>query len=456
MSEQTLAAANQKGIELREQGRLREAVAAFSEGIVSFPGSAILYNNLAQTLDDLGAPAEALLAYESALMRAPHFVAALAGKANLLLRDGKLDEARAAYETALAIEPQSVVVNLGLYELLQIKGELSAAVDHQKRALAAQRLFSQSAAHEARSLLVLCAPGDWQANIPIDFIVDRATTSVHKLYLIEGAAPPASLPPYDVVLNGIAESRAAVAYLELADRFMQDQDRPALNRAGRVAAISRERLPETLANVDACVPAVTEVTRELLAQGDPTVAYPLIARPVGSHAGHDLARIANRAELDDYLAATQAASFFISPFVDYKSADGFYRKYRFVYVDGEPFPVHQAISPNWMIHYYNAPMAENQWMRDEEASFLREPWSRFTGAPGDAVRAIAVAVGLEYFGIDCAIGADGRLLVFEADAAMLVHTTDPVDLYPYKHEFVPRIYRAVERMLDRRKGADTL
>ena len=223
----------------------------------------------------------------------------------------------------------------------------------------------------------------------------------------------------------------------------------------RVLAISRERLPQTLASVDATVPSVTEVTRGVLQRGDLPVGYPLIVRPVGSHAGHDLSRIANDAELQAYLATAQASAFFLSPFVDYKSGDGYFRKYRFVYVDGEPFPVHEAISQKWMIHYYNAQMADHQWMRDEEAAFLADPWARFAGGLGDAVRAIAPAAGLEYFGIDCAVGPDGRLLVFEADAAMLVHTTDPVDLYPYKHEFVPRIYRALEAMVDRRKGADT-
>jgi glutathione synthase/RimK-type ligase-like ATP-grasp enzyme len=452
---ETLASANQKAIGLRQQGRLREAVAAFSEGIVLFPGSAILYNNLAQTLDELGAPKEALLAYESALMRAPHFVPSLIGKAGLLLRDGKIAEARAAYDAALAVEPESVAANLGLYELLQIQGDLLGAVEHQKRALARQQLFSHVAPREARSLLVLCAPGDWQANVPIDFLIDRATTTIHKLYLLENVEPPAALPRYDVVLDAIAESRAAVPYLELAERFARSQSAPVLNRAERVLAISRERLPQTLQSVDATVPAVTEISRESLAGGDAPLAYPFIVRPVGSHAGHDLARVANRAELDAYLEDAKAPGFFCSPFVDYKSEDGYFRKYRFVYVDGEAFPVHQAISPKWMIHYYNAPMAEHQWMRDEEAGFLRDPWGRFAGAIGEALRAVAPAVGLEYFGIDCAVGPDGRLLVFEADAAMLVHTTDPVDLYPYKHEFVPKIYRALEHMVDRRKGADT-
>ncbi len=455
MSELTLAAANQKGIDLRAQGRLREAVGAFSDGIVQFPGSAILYNNLAQTLDELGAPKEALLAYESALMRAPHFVPALVGKANLLLRDGRIEEARSALEAAIGVEPESVAANLGLYELLQIKGELPAAVEHQKRALARQRLFSHAAPNEARSLLVLCAPGDWQVNVPIDFLVDRATTSIHKLYMLEDDRVPAALPTYDVVLNAIAESRGAVPYLERAERFMRAQRAPALNHSERVLAISRERLPQTLASVDADVPSVSEVARETLERGDIPAGYPAIVRPVGSHAGHDLSRVSNGEELQTYLAGTRASTFFVSPFVDYKSEDGYYRKYRFVYVDGKPFPVHEAISERWMIHYYNAQMAEHQWMRDEEAAFLSHPWDRFSGSLGAAVRAIAPAVGLEYFGIDCAISREGRLLVFEADAAMLVHTTDPVDLYPYKHEFVPRIYRALERMVDRRKGADT-
>jgi hypothetical protein len=302
---------------------------------------------------------------------------------------------------------------------------------------------------------VLCAPGDWQANIPIDFIVDRAATTVHKLYLT-GDDPLPPLPHYDAVLNAIAESRAAVPYLEAARRFVHGQTKPSLNAAERVGAIARERLPQTLGSVDATVPPVSEVSREALERSEVPVPYPLILRPVGSHAGHDLSRIADVEELRAYLKGTPAKAFFASPFVDYASADGYFRKYRFVYVDGEPFPVHEAISPNWMIHYYNAPMAEHAWMRDEEAGFLRDPWTRFSGPLEAAVRQVAAAVGLEYFGIDCAIGRDGRLLVFEADAAMLVHTSDPVDLYPYKHEFVPRIYRAFEAMVDRRKAADTL
>jgi hypothetical protein len=109
-----------------------------------------------------------------------------------------------------------------------------------------------------------------------------------------------------------------------------------------------------------------------------------------------------------------------------------------------------AISPRWMIHYYNAPMTENAWMRDEEHAFMRDIRAVFDGVRGAALREIAAAIPLDYFGIDCSIAPDGRVLLFEASAAMLVHANDPVDLFPYKAEYVPRIFRALEALFAKR------
>jgi glutathione synthase/RimK-type ligase-like ATP-grasp enzyme len=161
-----------------------------------------------------------------------------------------------------------------------------------------------------------------------------------------------------------------------------------------------------------------------------------LIRPIDSHAGKDLAKIDSLEELRAYLAATsQVDEFYLSAFIDYRNADGYFRKYRIVFVDGVAYPVHMAVSPRWMIHYYNAPMAQNAWMRDEEHVFMRD---------------IAQAIPLDYFGIDCSIASDGRVLLFEASTANIVHLRDPVDLYPYKAQYVPRIIRALERLFDQR------
>ena len=67
--------------------------------------------------------------------------------------------------------------------------------------------------------------------------------------------------------------------------------------------------------------------------------------------------------------------------------------------------------------------------------------------------AIAGAIGLDYFSIDCAEAKDGRLLVFEADTAAIIHSMDPPDLYPYKRPAMQSCYDAFAAMLrDRAAG----
>jgi tetratricopeptide (TPR) repeat protein len=409
---------NSTAIDLRTQGKLPEAIAVLRAGITQFPNVIVLRQNLAQTL------------YES----------------------GELAGAIAEQRAALAIE-ESVASHMALYELLQMTGARADALAHQLAALRVQRLFSYYAGNPKRTVLCLCAPGDWQTNIPVDFLFDRETTTVHKLYLVDEQRTITDVvPPYDVVWNTIAESPEAVQYLAFANHFMHAQHKPALNAPAFVIGTARPLLERTLANTGARVAAVAIVDRETLRNGALPFAFPMIARPIGSHAGHGLERLDSAESCEAYTKAHPTDRYFVSPFIDYASADGFFRKYRLVFVDGVPYPVHLAVSPNWMIHYYNAPMAEHQWMRDEEAAFLEDPRGAFDQTRFATLVHIGKAVGLEYFGIDCSIDRDGNVLVFEADAAMLVHTSDPVDLYPYKQRFVPRIYRAVEQMIDRRKS----
>ena len=183
------------------------------------------------------------------------------------------------------------------------------------------------------------------------------------------------------------------------------------------------------------------------------ITEPLVIRPVGSQAGFALARVDDAGALRAYLDENPHEAYYVMPFVDYRDADGFYRKYRVMFVDGVPYACHLAISPRWMIHYYNAAMAEHAWMRDEEARFIAGLDDVFHGTLGGALREIAAKIPLDYFGIDCAILPGERVLLFEADAAMLVHGSDPADLYPYKRAGFERIQRALTDLLRRRGTA---
>jgi hypothetical protein len=145
--------------------------------------------------------------------------------------------------------------------------------------------------------------------------------------------------------------------------------------------------------------------------------------------------------------------FYVTEFRDFRGADGWYRKYRLIFVDREVFPYHLAISRDWLIHYFRTEdMATLDHHRLEEAAFLADWRSVFRGASATAVEMVAKRLDLDYGGIDCSLTADGRVLLFETNASMLVHLDDSVETFPYKHRAVPRIFAAIDRMVARRLG----
>ena len=144
--------------------------------------------------------------------------------------------------------------------------------------------------------------------------------------------------------------------------------------------------------------------------------------------------------------------FYLSPFIDYSSRDGLFRKLRIAVIDGQPFVAHMAISDHWMVHYLNAGMAELPARRAEEAAMMATFDIYFARRHAEAFRLLGERIGLDYFAIDCAEDQQGRLLIFEADTAMIVHDMDPPDLYPYKGPAMAELFAAFQDLVRRRAG----
>ena len=385
---------------------------------------------------------------EQAVTLEPASAEVHAARANLLVRRGKLDLARRSYALAARFDPYGAPVRLALGELAFMAGEPAVAEGWFDEAFALARVYSPSARPGARSALVLALPGPWHRNVPLDFVVDPARWTLHRYYLAPGTSrSPIVLPAYDLVIDAIGACVDAGPALAAAERFVAGQTKPVVNDPRRVAGTARDALAATLAGIAGCTVApVRRLTRDELPGADLTV--PLLVRPTDAHGGRDLERVDDAAALAEYARRVPAASYDAGPFVDYRSADGFYRKYRVMFVDGAAYAYHLAIDANWMIHYHRAPMAEHAWMRAEEERFLTAPGKALACRPG-VLRDVAAAIGLDYAGIDCTVLADGTLLVFEADAAMLVHDFDP---QPAKRAAYGRIRGALDALLARRAG----
>ncbi|HEX3466617.1 MAG TPA: hypothetical protein VHT05_00795 [Candidatus Elarobacter sp.] len=374
---------------------------------------------------------------------------ASAARGRDLARAGRLDEALAAFEAAVAADPAALDAHLGIYEVAQILRRPELALEHQRAAIALAPVQSTLATErEEYALLVPCAPGLYAANTPVDLLFDGRSVTLHRWY-VDPDRPPPRLPRHDAVFVAVGESDAARPHLAALARPAAGSGRPLLNRPEGIARLARVPLAATFAAArHTRVVATARLERERYAAEG--FGYPHIVRPVGSHGGHGLERIADDAARDAYLAAHSGGDVYVAPFVDYRSADGYFRKYRIVFVDGEPLPCHLAISPHWMVHYYNSPMAEHAWMRDEEHAFMADIGSVFRGELQDALRETTRLLALDYVGIDAAIDRDGKLLIFEADNALIVHLLDDPVTYAYKHRYVPRIYAALDALVRRR------
>ena len=145
------------------------------------------------------------------------------------------------------------------------------------------------------------------------------------------------------------------------------------------------------------------------------------------------------------LDSHHGSEFFVSPFIDYSSEDGLFRKYRVAVIDGEAFPCHMAISEKWAIWYYNSGMVGDEKKLSEEDDFLVN--FDLGKKHGAALSELAKRVGSEYFVLDCAETKTGELLIFEGGHDMIVHDMDSPKIYPFKNKHILKLFHAFQMML---------
>jgi hypothetical protein len=92
-------------------------------------------------------------------------------------------------------------------------------------------------------------------------------------------------------------------------------------------------------------------------------------------------------------------------------------------------------------------MANNPQHRAEDAAFLEDMPGVLGPVAMSALKQIQSTLDLDYAGIDFGLNAKGEVLVFEANATMVVNPPDPGELWKYRQSCYERIRTAVEQML---------
>jgi hypothetical protein len=308
--------------------------------------------------------------------------------------------------------------------------------------------------------------GDLMANTPLEFLVENSDIALNLLYVGVGIPALSDLPEHDVLFVAVGESDEKLALLNDLQEIVQFWPKPVLNLPERISHLGRDNAFKLLQTADGVeMPMSARISRDTLeqmARGELDIGqllngdhFPIIVRPLGSHAGHGLRKIASIDDIPDYLHAVPSDEFYVARFVDYRSDDGQFRKYRIILIDGKPFISHMGISKHWMIHYLNAGMAENAEKRDEEKRFMENFEPVFVPRHTAAFKEIYDRLGLDYVGIDCGETQDGKLLIFEVDSDMIVHAMDPIDLFPYKQAPMQKLFAAFRDLLIKKASSST-
>lgn len=365
--------------------------------------------------------------------------------------------------------PDDAHACMDLATVLMLSGHADTALSTQMLALQMQVLYHIPARVPAQiKLLVLMTNGDLMANTPVEFLVENADIDLQMLYVGEGIPALEELPEHDVLFVAIGEADSKHELLLGLEDILQSWPRPVLNFPARIAELGRDRACALLRGLNSIeMPTAVRVSRaqmQQLAAGEclpnsllqDVNDFPIIARPLGSHAGNGLRKIQELDAVADYLEAVPSDEFYIARFVDYRSEDGLFRKYRIMLIDGLPFISHMGISKHWMIHYLNAGMTESQEKRDEEARFMANFDVDFARRHATAFAEIHERTGLDYVGIDCGETRDGKLLIFEIDSDMIVHAMDPIDMFPYKQAPMKKLFNAFRALLLKTASLDAL
>jgi glutamate/tyrosine decarboxylase-like PLP-dependent enzyme len=446
---------------LAENGRTGDARQAYLDLLSRDPAHRLALNNLGTLLHGTGYRTAARTAYAEAVARFPEDPMSRVNLANVLRESDEVTAAREHYETALRLQPDFAEAHQGLAAVLSEMGDEAGASAHRRLGFGSQPVVTlpyRGAGPPVSLLMLVAAAG---GNIPFRHFLDDHVFQTHVVFA-EYFDLTHPLPVHRIVFNAIGDADFASPALAAAQSILAMTTAPVINQPGHVAATGRSNHTQRLAGIPGLVTSgAATLPRSLLAGQDveTTLArhgfsFPLLVRTPGFHTGRHFLRVETLEDLPAALAELPGEDLTVLNYLDARAKDGKARKYRVMMIDGALYPLHAAVSTQWKIHYFTADMADHPEYRAEDAEFL-ENMAGVLGPCGMAALAeVQSRLGLDYAGIDFGLSATGEILLFEANATMVVNPPDPGEKWDYRRPAIARIYDAVRKMLiDRAEAA---
>ena len=256
---------------------------------------------------------------------------------------------------------------------------------------------------------------------------------------------------FDCVLNLITEAEENGRVLDNLRKILREVPGKVINRPEAVLQSTRDQVARRLTGIDGLIvprairlrPAKPAIAAAVIERAG--LKFPVILRRAGTHTGRIVGLFE---ELGALQAALEGGSEHIATeFVDFRSADGFYRKYRCFFFGQRRVLRHMLVSDDWNVHAKDRTrfMASRPELAEEESRLFERAEGAFTNEVDQVLTAVRELMPLDFFGIDFGIAPDGQVVLFEANATMnfLPISTDPQFAY-LKHCVEPARLALVE------------
>ncbi len=246
--------------------------------------------------------------------------------------------------------------------------------------------------------------------------------NLSKQFMRQRARP--DLSRYERVLNLVTDPDQHRQTLETLRKLLRDYRGTVINHPEAVMRSTRDQVAKRLAGIEGLhVPVAVRLRNPrpgaaAVAAERAGLAFPAILRRAGTHGGNIVGRVETLDELRAGL--TEPGDYVLTEFVDFRSADGLFRKYRLWSFSGRVVLRHMLTSDHWNVHVSERVrfMLNRPRLIDEEIRLLARHEGDFPEAIHVMFRAVQDRMGLDFFGMDFGIDRDGQAVLFEANATM--------------------------------------
>jgi len=443
----------ERAIILSELGRTEEAKHTYIGILTQNPSHFGALNNLGALLMASGFTAAAVTTYTEAVRLHPDNPKGHANLADTLFQKGEGERALHHFSKALELDPNYTTAHQGIAYILREKGFEQEAREHRRKGFAGSHTLVLPYRGTGSPVVLLLFASAMGGMIPLRQHLDHRIFHTTVIF-VEFYPPDEPLPPHQIIFNGIGDADLCQPDFDAALRLLEKTTAPVINHPGAVRVTGRAgnakrlgKLEEVITPKTALLPRSALVADELERHGFP---FPLVLRRPGFHTGQYFMKAENPGELAAALAAIPGGELLVMQYVDSRNRDGKIRKYRVMMIDGQLYPLHAAVSREWKVHYFTAEMAQSAEHRAEDAAFLQDMPKVLGERAMNALGRIQSALALDYAGVDFGLDAQGRIILFEANATMTVNPPDRDAKWDYRRPAVARIQQAIRTMLMRR------